>query len=110
METRWLPGKVLGQSVGFRGIPCPSRKSFLQRKPRDTQNRSTIRISLEEFHSWSPWSCLLPCRIELASNNLETPAGVTDFVFHLTLDRQVVSVTPCSWFLTGGKHFEGGDS
>jgi hypothetical protein len=22
-ETRWLPGKVLGQRVGFRGLPLP---------------------------------------------------------------------------------------
>lgn len=51
-ETRWLPGKVLGQRVGFREIPCPSRLG-VQRKLRDTRNRSIIIISLEEFHSWS---------------------------------------------------------
>lgn len=32
-------------------------------------------------------------------NNLETPAGIAEFlVFHLTLGRQVISVTPSSGF------------
>lgn len=45
-------------------------------------------LTLKEFHSWSPWSCLFPWRIGLESSNLETRAGITDFVvFHLTLGR-----------------------
>lgn len=90
-ETRWLPGKVLGQRVGFIRIPCPPRLG-VQRKLKDTRNRSAIIISLEEFHSWSLWSCLLPWRTELESNNLETLAAISDFlVFYLTLVRLSVS-------------------
>lgn len=98
-----------GEEVGFRGTPCPSRLG-VRRKLRDTRNRSIIIISLEEFHSWSPWSCLLPWRIGLKSNNLETRAGTTDSVFHLTLLRQVNGATSCRWFPTGSEHLEGGDS
>lgn len=76
MATREGAG---AERVGFRGTPCPSRLGE-QRKLGDTGNRSIITVSLEEFHRWSPWSCFLPWRIELESNNLETPPGITEFL------------------------------